>query len=192
MEEDILTSYKIFCHDSSERILKDVGHCVGTIHEEAGKTIKGLDYGCFIKAKGSTFTIDFSTFFSSDLAKSLAVRALPWEKEPPLEMAISLFEEYSNMMIAAIKKSLEQVDFLNLETPKLTKLKTNEVTLLGSVTKFQKKERKALIRDSWRVSLENGCVFNHLKTEVLDFNKFSKGNFDSLAESNMGGQVIMI
>ena len=48
------------------------------------------------------------------------------------------------------------------------------------------------MRDSWRVSLENGCVFNHLKTEVLDFNKFSKGNFDSLAESNMGGQVIMI
>jgi len=192
LEEDILTTYKMFCHDSSERVLKDVTNCVGTIHEEVGKTIQGIDYGCFIKAKGSTFTIDLSTFFSSKLAMEVALKALPWEKDPSQQMAVSLFEEYSNMMIATIKKSLEQVDFLNLETPRLTKLKSSEVTLLGSVSKFQKKEGKALMRDSWKVSLEAGSVFNHLKTEVLDFNKFSKGHFDSFSEANMGGQVILI
>ena len=192
LEEDILTKYKIFCHDSSERILKDVTNCTGTIHEEAGTTVKGIDYGCFIKALGSTFTIDFSIFFSSDLAMSLVPKALPWESNPTSAMAVSLFDEYTNMMIATIKKSLEHVDFLNLETPKITKIKGSEVTLLGSVTKFQKKERKALMRDSWKISLEAGSVFNHLRTDVLDFNKFAKGNFDSFSEANMGGQVIMI
>ena len=123
---------------------------------------------------------------------SLVPKALPWESNPTSAMAVSLFDEYTNMMIATIKKSLEHVDFLNLETPKITKIKGSEVTLLGSVTKFEKKERKALMRDSWKISLEAGSVFNHLRTDVLDFNKFAKGNFDSFSEANMGGQVIMI
>ena len=192
LEEEVLTKYKIFCHDSSERILKDVTNCTGTIHEEAGTTVKDIDYGCFIKAHGSTFTIDFSIFFSSHLAMALVPKALPWEPTPTQDMAISLFDEYTNMMIATIKKSLEHVDFLNLETPKLSKIRGSEVTLLGSVTKYNKNEKKALMRDSWKINLEAGSVFNHLRTDVLDFTKFAKGNFDSYSEANMGGQVIMI
>ena len=192
LEEDILTKYKIFCHDSSERILKDVTNCTGTIHEEAGTTVKDIDYGCFIKAHGSTFTIDFRTFFSSNLAMTLVTKALPWEPSPTHGMAVSLFDEYTNMMIASIKNSLEHVDFLNLETPKLSKIKGNEVTLLGSVAKYQKNEKKALMRDSWKINLESGSVFNHLRTDVLDFTKFAKGNFDSYCEANQGGQVILI
>ena len=110
MEEDILTTYKIFCHDSSERILKDVGHCVGTIHEEAGENDKGSIMDALSRLRAPLLRLISVHFFQVIWQKASPLK-LCWEKEPPLEMAISLFEEYSNMMIAAIKNLLSRSTF---------------------------------------------------------------------------------
>ena len=161
LEEDILTTYKMFCHDSSERVLKDVTNCVGTIHEEVGKTIQGIDYGCFIKAKGSTFTIDLSTFFSSKLAMEVALKALPWEKDPSQQMAVSLFEEYSNMMISGLREySIEVSGNFSLHNSSIIGAK---ISSIGDINAFSSNFLRSgpilLNGNNASISLMEGSIF---------------------------------
>ena len=183
--------FKKFCRESSSRILKETTSLEGVTFNDVTNVWDELTYCCYVYAQGEAVHANFMVFFTDKIISDLVKTAFPWEKGVPLRIGKGLISEYSNMMMAIIKKSLEQVDYLNLGVPTIDKVEGENVTLLGRARKYFPKEEKVLLRDSWALVLKEGCIYNHLRTEVRDIDKFMKGNFNDEDESLQGGNAII-
>ncbi|MDC0254183.1 hypothetical protein OAK75_04750 [Bacteriovoracales bacterium] len=191
MKDKVVLEFKNYCRESSVRIFQESTEREEVTSNEVTNIWNELTYCCFVAARGQTINTNLMVFFNEKIVGDLVKSCFPWEKDHSLNVGIGLFSEYSNMFMAAIKKSLEQVDYLNLGVPVVNKIEGESVTLLGSAQKHFPKEKKVLLRDSWSLAMKEGHVYNHLRTEVNDIDKFMKGNFDSGDDDLQGGDVMI-
>ena len=83
------------------------------------------------------------------------------------------FDAESTAKLESRKETKRWSKFSNQFVPVVNKIEGENVTLLGSAQKTFPREKKVLLRDSWSLSMEEGLVYNHLRTEVNDIDKFS-------------------
>jgi hypothetical protein len=185
LKNETLAQFRDFCREMSSRILRDLSLQEDILITESSTPLETLKYCCEIKGTGSSIESHFLVFFSEDMAKNLVKEALPWEKNPSLKVALSIFEEYANMMMASLQKSMSRVDFLNLTVPRVKILQDNTIPTQESAPKT------SMINDSWFLKFKFGTLYNQLKTQIKDPDNFDEGNFDCDSEFNLGGQAII-
>jgi hypothetical protein len=181
MEESI-KEYKLFCREISlsnfERhweFEKEIAEYKEKIH-----SIDDYNYRCSIKINGTSAKMVFRSFFNEAIIWDLGKKSLPWEKNLLLNTALSLFEEFNNIMGASLKRCLEAVDCLDLEVPKAKKM-GNERAFLSNEVGIQDLivgRKSQILKDEWEIVCPQGTILNSLKTEIFTPEKFKRGDFN--------------
>lgn len=189
--EEYLKEYKTFCRSISLKNFYshwELNEDQCEVKEKLS-TIAEFDYRCTIKIDGESSKMVLRSFFSEDLLWSIGKKALSWEKNLTVDMCLSLFEEFNNVMGASFKRSLEEVDCLDLRVPQAKKM-GNEKAFLTSDNKGQeliKKKDHHILKDEWEITSEYGNLLITLRTEILDSDKFQQANFNTTdIHSNQG------
>ena len=189
--EEYLKEYKAFCRSISLKNFYSHWEIQEDLCEvkEKSSSIDVFDYRCTIKIDGESSKMILRSFFSEDLLWAIGKKALSWEKNLTDEMCLSLFEEFNNVMGASFKRSLEEVDCLDLKVPQ-AKLMGNEKAFLTSENKGQeliKKKDLYILKDEWEVISDYGNLLMTLRTEILDADRFQQANFNTTdIHSNQG------
>ncbi|MDC0253365.1 hypothetical protein OAK75_00605 [Bacteriovoracales bacterium] len=149
--------------------------------QERSQPIDYYDYRCTIKINGESSKMVYRSFFNEEVVWNLGKKSLPWEKNLELKMALSLFEEFNNIMGASFKRSLEAVDCLDLEVPKAKKMGNEKVFLAQECDKHEViiRSKSHILKDDWEVVFPEGTILNSLRTEIFDTEKFKKADFNS-------------
>jgi len=189
--EEYLKEYKTFCRNISLKNFYshwEIEETKCKVNEKS-KSIDSYDYRCTIKIDGESSKMVLRSFFSKEMLWSIGKKSLSWEKDLTSEMCLSLFEEFNNIMGASFKRSLEEVDCLELKVPQ-AKIMGNEKAFLTSENKGQeliKKKDHYILKDEWEISSEYGNILMTLRTEIVDIEKFQQANFNTTdIHSNQG------
>ena len=191
MKNETLAQFRDFGREMSSRIFRDLSLQEDILITESSALPENLKYCCQIKSTGSSMESHFLAFFSEDMANNLVKEALPWEKNPSLKVALSIFEEYANMMMASMQKAMSRVDFLSLTVPRVEILQNNTIPTPDLTQKLPDSPDTIMINDSWFLKFKFGTLYNQLKTQIKDADDFSEGNFDCDSEFILGGQAII-
>ena len=179
--DEIIKDYKLFCREISLsnfglhwEFEKDLASYKEKIH-----SIDDYDYRCSIKINGQSAKIVFRSFFNEAMIWDLGKKSLPWEDNLQMDTALSLFEEFNNIMGASLKRSLEAVDCLDLEVPKAKKM-GNERAFLSNEVGIQDLivgRKSQILKDEWEIVCPQGTILNSLRTEIFKPEQFKLGDF---------------
>ena len=189
--EEYLKEYKSFCRSISLKNFYSHWEIKEDLCEvkEKSSSIDVFDYRCTIKIDGESSRMILRSFFSEDFLWNIGKKILSWEGNLTEEMCLSLFEEFNNVMGASFKRSLEEVDCLDLRVPQARKM-GNEKAFLTSENKGQElihKKDHYILKDEWEVYSDFGNLLVTLRTEILDAEKFQQANFNTTdIHSNQG------
>ena len=179
----IFEEYKKFCREISLTNFSlhwEYDEELASIQERTN-SIDYYDYRCTIKINGESSKMVYRSFFNEEVVWNLGKKSLPWEKNLELRMALSLFEEFNNIMGASLKRSLEAVDCLNLEVPTAKKMGNEKVFLSqdGGKHEIIIRSKSHILKDDWEVVFPEGTILNSLRTEIFDTELFKQADFNA-------------
>lgn len=191
MKNETLAQFRDFYREMSSRIFRDLSSQEDILITKNSAPLENLKYCCRIHAIGPSIESNLMVFFSEEMAKNLVKEALPWEKSPSFKMALSIFEEYANMMMASLQKAMSRVEFVDITVPQVEHLKEETTIIPLSNQKYTDSQNVFMLHDSWFLKFKLGTLYNQLKTKIKDPDNFSEGNFDCDSEFVHGGQAII-